>query len=76
MRFFFQEALIITRNRPAAERPRSYGVTAPMELTADNAFNFCTSPADEGWPRRAGPWLRVARSWPTLWSRSTGGGPV
>ena len=32
--------LIITRAAAAAERLRSWGVTAPIEVTADNAFTF------------------------------------
>jgi polysaccharide pyruvyl transferase WcaK-like protein len=39
-------SLIITRSAAAAERMRSYGVTAHLEVTADNAFNFHTNPAD------------------------------
>jgi polysaccharide pyruvyl transferase WcaK-like protein len=50
--------LIITRNAPAAERLRGYGVTAPIEVTADNAFNFHPNPADEGWVERE--WPRAA----------------
>ena len=51
--------LIIARSRAAAERLRSWGVTAPVEATADNAFTFRTAAADEGllqrvWPE-AGP---------------------
>lgn len=47
--------LIVVRSRAAAERLRSWGVTAPIEVTADNAFNFRVDPADEGWPARAWP---------------------
>jgi polysaccharide pyruvyl transferase WcaK-like protein len=52
-------SLIITRAAAAAERLRSFGVTAPMEVTADNAFSFRPDPADAGllfkaWPE-AGP---------------------
>ena len=48
-------SLIITRAAAAAERMRSFGVTAPLEVTADNAFNFKTDPADadllfKAWP--------------------------
>jgi polysaccharide pyruvyl transferase WcaK-like protein len=51
--------LIITRAAAAAERLRSFGVTAPLEVTADNAFTFHLDPADAGtlsgaWPE-AGP---------------------
>jgi polysaccharide pyruvyl transferase WcaK-like protein len=47
--------LIITRAAAAAERLRSFGVTAPMEVTADNAFNFRPDPADAGLLSRAWP---------------------
>jgi polysaccharide pyruvyl transferase WcaK-like protein len=47
--------LIITRAQAAAERLRSYGVTAPLEVTADNAFNFRTDPADAGLLSRVWP---------------------
>jgi polysaccharide pyruvyl transferase WcaK-like protein len=52
-------SLIITRAAAAAERLRSLGVTAPLEVTADNAFNFRPDPAEAGllsrtWPE-AGP---------------------
>jgi len=52
-------SMIITRAGAAVERLRSYGVTAPLEVTADNAFNFRPDPADAGllariWPE-AGP---------------------
>ncbi|MCL4562083.1 MAG: polysaccharide pyruvyl transferase family protein [Chloroflexi bacterium] len=52
-------SLIITRAAAAAKRMHSYGVTAPLEVTADNAFSFCPNPADAGllfraWPE-AGP---------------------
>lgn len=47
--------LIITRAAAAAERLRGWGVTAPIEVTADNAFTFVPDPADAGlfdrlWP--------------------------
>jgi polysaccharide pyruvyl transferase WcaK-like protein len=47
--------LIIARAAAAAERLRSWGVTAPIEVTADNAFTFVPDPADGGlldrlWP--------------------------
>lgn len=48
-------SLIITRAAAAAERMRSFGVTAPLEVTADNAFNFRTAPADSD---------LLARVWP------------
>jgi polysaccharide pyruvyl transferase WcaK-like protein len=47
--------LIVTRSAAAAERLRGWGVTAPIETTADNAFTFLPDPADAGlfdrlWP--------------------------
>jgi polysaccharide pyruvyl transferase WcaK-like protein len=48
-------SLIITRAAAAAERLRSFGVTAPLEVTADNAFNFRPDPADAGLLSRAWP---------------------
>jgi polysaccharide pyruvyl transferase WcaK-like protein len=47
--------LIIARAAAAAERLRGWGVTAPIEVTADNAFTFVPQPADAGlfdrlWP--------------------------
>ena len=48
-------SLIITRAAAAAERLRSLGVSAPLEVTADNAFNFRPDPADAG---------LLARAWP------------
>jgi polysaccharide pyruvyl transferase WcaK-like protein len=39
-------SLIIARAAAAVERLRSFGVTAPMEVTADNAFSFRPEPAD------------------------------
>ena len=52
-------SLIIARAAAAAERLRALGVTAPLEVTADNAFTFHPDPADAGllarvWPE-AGP---------------------
>jgi polysaccharide pyruvyl transferase WcaK-like protein len=47
--------LIITRAAAAAERLRALGVTAPLEVTADNAFSFRPDPADAG---------LLARAWP------------
>jgi polysaccharide pyruvyl transferase WcaK-like protein len=52
--------LIVTRNRAAALRLASFGVKAPIEATADNAFTYRTRPEDAGWPQRA-------------WSRACGG---
>jgi polysaccharide pyruvyl transferase WcaK-like protein len=48
-------SLIISRAAAAAERLRSFGVTAPLEVTADNAFNFRPDPADAGLLSRAWP---------------------
>jgi polysaccharide pyruvyl transferase WcaK-like protein len=50
-----QTDLIIARASAAAERLRDWGVNAPMEVTADNAFTFVPDPADAGllhqvWP--------------------------
>jgi polysaccharide pyruvyl transferase WcaK-like protein len=47
--------LIIARAQAAADRLRGYGVSAPIEVTADNAFTFVPDPADAGlfdrlWP--------------------------
>lgn len=44
--------LIITRAQAAADRLRSYQVDAPIEVTADNAFNFEINQADLGLPKR------------------------
>jgi polysaccharide pyruvyl transferase WcaK-like protein len=41
--------LIVTRSEAAAERLRSWGVTAPITATADNAFNFQPVPQDAAW---------------------------
>ncbi len=48
-------SLIVTRNKAAAARLAAYGVTAPVEVTADNAFTYETRPEDEGWPEREWP---------------------
>ncbi len=47
--------LLLTRTYAGAETLRSWGVTAPMDVTADTALTMRTDPADEGW---------VQRSWP------------
>jgi polysaccharide pyruvyl transferase WcaK-like protein len=47
--------LIVTRSAGAAERLRSFGVTAPIEVTADNAFRFEPDPADADWLEHAWP---------------------
>jgi polysaccharide pyruvyl transferase WcaK-like protein len=41
--------LIVTRAEAAAERLRSWGVTAPITATADNAVNFQPDPGDAAW---------------------------
>jgi polysaccharide pyruvyl transferase WcaK-like protein len=51
--------LIITRNAAAAERLAGFGVRAPIESTADNAFTYETRAQDEGWPEREWPMARV-----------------
>jgi polysaccharide pyruvyl transferase WcaK-like protein len=52
--------LIVTRNGAAAGRLRGFGVTAPIQSTADNAFTFTPRENERGW---------VAREWP----RAAGG---
>ncbi len=47
--------LLVSRTYAAAETLRSWGVTAPMDVTADTALTMRTDPADEGWVRRAWP---------------------
>ncbi len=47
--------LIITRAKAAAERMRQWGVTAPLEVTADNAFTFVPDPQDAGLLRKEWP---------------------
>jgi polysaccharide pyruvyl transferase WcaK-like protein len=47
--------LIVARSAAAAERLRGWGVTAPIEVTADNAFTFCPDPTDVGLLRRGWP---------------------
>ncbi len=44
--------LIITRSQAAADRLRAGGVTAPIQVTADNALNFEALRSDEGWVQR------------------------
>jgi polysaccharide pyruvyl transferase WcaK-like protein len=53
--------LIIVRAQAAAERLRSFGVSAPIEVTADNAFTFHPEKADEGWVQRAWPEAAAGR---------------
>ncbi len=47
--------LILTRTQHAANRLRQWGVTAPIEVTADNAFAFNPEPEDEGLLERTWP---------------------
>jgi polysaccharide pyruvyl transferase WcaK-like protein len=47
--------LIVARSQGAAERLRGWGVTAPIEATADNALTFQPDPADEHVLRRLWP---------------------
>jgi polysaccharide pyruvyl transferase WcaK-like protein len=47
--------LIVTRSKAAGERLREWGVTAPIEWTADNAFNFDPRPDDREWARGIWP---------------------
>lgn len=47
--------LIITRSRGAAERLRGWGVTSPIEVTADNALTFAPDPSDAGVLRHLWP---------------------
>jgi len=47
--------LIVARSRGAADRLQDWGVTAPIEVTADNAFNFHPRPSDENLLRRLWP---------------------
>jgi len=53
--------LIIVRAQAAAERLRSLGVSAPIEVTADNAFTFRPQGADEGWVEREWPAAAAGR---------------
>ena len=59
--------LIITRSGAAAGRLRDWGVTAPIEVTADNAFTFLPDPADDG---------LLDRLWPEAGDRVVGMAPV
>ncbi len=52
--------LIIIRAKAAAERLRAFGVTAPIEVTADNAFNYSPDPADAGFLQREWPEAKAA----------------
>lgn len=74
--------LIITRNGFSAARLESWGVAAPVEVTTDTAFTFCTNPADETflrdeWPEQSGRMVGIAPvdfyQWPVVirpWDRA------
>jgi polysaccharide pyruvyl transferase WcaK-like protein len=73
--------LVVTRSEAAAERLRGWGVTAPVEWTADNAFNFEPRLRDEEWatlwPEDQRPAVGIAAvdfyRWPVVirpWGRS------
>jgi polysaccharide pyruvyl transferase WcaK-like protein len=47
--------LILARTQKAAERLQKWGVKAPIEVTADNAFAFQPNPEDEGFLKRVWP---------------------
>jgi len=47
--------LILARTQKAAERLRKWGVTAPIEVTADNAFAFEPNPQDLDLLKRVWP---------------------
>ena len=47
--------LIITRTNAAARRLKELGVSAPLEVTADNAFEFEPAAADRDFLRRSWP---------------------
>ncbi len=73
--------LIVARSAAAAERLRGWGVTAPIEATADNAFTFCPDSADIGllqrrWPEARGSVVGICpvnfERWPVVirpWGR-------
>ena len=50
--------LIVTRSESAAQRLRAWGVTAPIESTADNAFTFEPRIDDREWARGLWPQTR------------------
>jgi polysaccharide pyruvyl transferase WcaK-like protein len=56
-------SLIVTRAAAAAERLRVLGVTAPIQVTADNAFTFRPDAADAE---------LLAREWPEAGTRVVG----
>ncbi len=47
--------LIMARTKKAAERLQKWGVTAPIEVTADNAFSFRPKSQDQGLLKRVWP---------------------
>jgi polysaccharide pyruvyl transferase WcaK-like protein len=47
--------LIVTRSEAAAGRLHEWGVTAPIEWTADNGFTFDPRPDDRAWARGLWP---------------------
>jgi polysaccharide pyruvyl transferase WcaK-like protein len=47
--------LILTRTQKAAERLKKWGVKAPIEVTADNAFAFQPNPQDHDLLKRVWP---------------------
>ena len=47
--------LILSRTQNSCERLRQWGVDAPIEVTADNAFAFSPNPADDGLLGRVWP---------------------
>lgn len=47
--------LILSRTQKAADRLKKWGVKAPIEVTADNAFAFKPKSADEGLLKRVWP---------------------
>lgn len=47
--------LIMARTKKAAERLKTWGVTAPIEVTADNAFSFQPKPEDRDFLKQAWP---------------------
>ena len=62
--------LIVTRS--AGQRSGCVlGVTAPIEVTADNAFRFVPDPADAGWLEQAGRRASARASSGSRWSTST-----
>ena len=48
-------SLVVTRAAAASRRLREFGVTAPIEVTADNAFNYLPDPRDSN---------LLAQTWP------------